>query len=488
MIGLSYHLENVSFLMGAIARHQLVTSMLGLAGTAALAWAWRRRSPRVKFAIWMTFLVWLILTGLLKPGLWLPVHSPGNPDWLTTLASHPCDTPIYERFSNALPGPPILSWQGLAVLIWAGIAVWLGSRHIRRRRHFQRLVAGSAPITCPHWQERLQHWRQHFGVRRRISLLQSEAAPCAFTLGLRHPAIILPGTLFRALHPADLESVIVHELAHVKRLDDFWLRLQELAQALFFFCPSTWFLGRRLYRLREHCCDLLAANTLGVHRYGCALLNVARLQSPGRKPLPGLALDEQGSFLEQRIRTLTNPPTCASAWLPIVTTALLLCALSLLTAFRPVTADIFPADESQRILDELMPMAPLEHGYLSKGFIGGDTVSCWLSIASNHPHPALDIQPTKSGSVLAVADGVVESVVRGIGSYAGMIIVVRHRDDVLSSYSHLHSSAVRRGDGVARGQPLGMLNHGQNLHFELYRGSRRVDLSSVQSTLSGSAR
>lgn len=428
----------------------------------------------------MTFLVWLILTGVLKPGFGLPVHSPNGPGWLTALSSHPCDTPIYERFSNALPGPPLLSWQGLLVLIWAATAIALCFRQLQRRSHFRKVVKASKPVANPCLHECLEHWQKQWGLGREVSLLKTSEVTCAFTMGLHRPVIILPESLLNKLSHADLEAVILHELAHVRRLDDLWLRLQQIAQSLFFFCPSTWFLGRRLYQLREHCCDLLAANTLGAKRYGSALLNVAKIQSSRRDPSPDLALTGKHNFLEQRIRTLVHPPGNSSSWLPVVVTITVLTLLSLLTAFRPVSADILPRSESLRILDELRPVSPLQSSFIAKGFQGGDTASCWLPIAANYPHPALDLQSGEPTQVRAVAEGVVQSAVRGIGSYTGMIIIVRHANNVFSSYAHLDSSDVQKGDTVSQGQAIGDLPGGQNLHFEMYRGSKKVDLSSME--------
>ncbi|WEJ98373.1 MAG: M56 family metallopeptidase [Candidatus Sphingomonas phytovorans] len=98
---------------------------------------------------------------------------------------------------------------------------------------------------------------------RPVVLRLSLQASGPFVMGLFRSVVVLPVSALAALSPDQLEAVLAHELAHVRRADYFWNLLQTLVEALFFFHPAVWWISRRLREEREHCCDDLALAACG---------------------------------------------------------------------------------------------------------------------------------------------------------------------------------------------------------------------------------
>jgi beta-lactamase regulating signal transducer with metallopeptidase domain len=90
---------------------------------------------------------------------------------------------------------------------------------------------------------------------RPIRLLVSEKARVPAALGFRHPAIVLPAWTLRDLTADELRPVLIHELAHLRRHDDWTNLLQKTIRAILFFHPAVWWIDARLSLEREMACD-----------------------------------------------------------------------------------------------------------------------------------------------------------------------------------------------------------------------------------------
>ena len=137
-------------------------------------------------------------------------------------------------------------------------------------------------------------------------------------IGLLKPTIVLPVSALTGLPASELEMILAHELAHIRR-HDMWVNLlQRLAEAGLFFNPAMWYLSRRIGTLREYCCDELTCRSISASgfesrmRYATALLNVVELARPSVANHPKLtALAVSGrspSELRRRIARLFGEP------------------------------------------------------------------------------------------------------------------------------------------------------------------------------------
>jgi beta-lactamase regulating signal transducer with metallopeptidase domain len=96
------------------------------------------------------------------------------------------------------------------------------------------------------------------GLRRPVLLRVSSSISGPLTIGILRALVLLPLSAATALSPEELEVVLAHELAHVRRADFLWNLVQTVIETLFFFHPAVWWVSGRLRHERELCCDDLA--------------------------------------------------------------------------------------------------------------------------------------------------------------------------------------------------------------------------------------
>ena len=92
-------------------------------------------------------------------------------------------------------------------------------------------------------------------IPRNLQLLVSPDTDIPVVMGWRKPAILLPPSFVQDLSSEEMETVIVHELAHIQRRDYPMNVAQAGVEALFFYHPVVRWISRQIRREREHCCD-----------------------------------------------------------------------------------------------------------------------------------------------------------------------------------------------------------------------------------------
>src|SRR6266702_1816144 len=95
-------------------------------------------------------------------------------------------------------------------------------------------------------------------MRRAIDLRVSGHVSGPLAMGVFRSLILLPASALTALSAEQLEVVLAHELAHIRRADYLWNILQTMIETLFFFHPAVWWVGSSLRQQRELCCDDMA--------------------------------------------------------------------------------------------------------------------------------------------------------------------------------------------------------------------------------------
>lgn len=154
---------------------------------------------------------------------------------------------------------------------------------------------------APEAERMLVRLARRLGVRRQVRVLASTVARVPLLLGWLRPVILLPVGALRALSPRQIENVIAHELAHVRRHDYLVNVLQSAVEILLFYHPAVWWLSGRIRAERENCCDDLAVAVCGdTLTYVQALTRLEEL----RAPAPALAVAATGPSLLDRVRRL----------------------------------------------------------------------------------------------------------------------------------------------------------------------------------------
>jgi beta-lactamase regulating signal transducer with metallopeptidase domain len=217
---------------------------------------------------------------------------------------------------------PRLSW---AVLTWTLGVVLLSLRLLLRWRSLGSVRREGQPLEEDRWVQMLARLIETVQVSRPVQLLQSSLARVPTTLGWLRPVVLLPASALTGLTPRQLEAVIAHELAHIRRYDYLVNLAQTVVETLLFYHPAVWWVSHRIRLEREHCCDELAVTACGNARtYAAALVQLAHAQS-----LP-LAVAASGGSLSARLHRLAGTRTRQHAlvsWIAAIPPALAIAAL-----------------------------------------------------------------------------------------------------------------------------------------------------------------
>ncbi|HEX8285516.1 MAG TPA: M56 family metallopeptidase [Pyrinomonadaceae bacterium] len=169
----------------------------------------------------------------------------------------------------------------------------------------RRLKSSAAPVP-ERFEELLARVSGRLRVRRAVALCQSALVEVPTVVGHLRPIILIPAGALLGLTPQQLEAVLAHELAHVRRYDYAVNLLQTAAETLLFYHPAARWLSRRVRAEREHACDDAAVEATGdVLLYARALAALEHLRA-AHTPPAALALAANGGSLMQRIQRLVN--------------------------------------------------------------------------------------------------------------------------------------------------------------------------------------
>lgn len=143
-------------------------------------------------------------------------------------------------------------------LIFLAKAIRLAANigYIQRIRHYKSNVADD-------WQERINALSALLHIRRFVSLHESAIIKVPLTIGFLKPVIFFPLGLLSNLPPDQVEAILLHELAHIRRKDYLINLLQCFGESIFFFNPAILWLSAQIRQERENCCDDMA---IGVTR------------------------------------------------------------------------------------------------------------------------------------------------------------------------------------------------------------------------------
>jgi beta-lactamase regulating signal transducer with metallopeptidase domain len=182
---------------------------------------------------------------------------------------------------------------------------------------------------------------RRLGMHRRVSLALTEFADSPIVVGWWRPMILLPASAIVELTRDQLEAVLAHELAHVRRYDDVVNLAQVMVETVLFYHPATWWVSARVRRERERCCDDAAVALSGDPApFVRALLTLEQTRSAS----PTLAIGLRGSEndLLPRVRRLLRVEPAlqraATVAVAIAGFVLLACVGSTLDAPRQETA------------------------------------------------------------------------------------------------------------------------------------------------------
>ncbi|MGA9040077.1 MAG: M56 family metallopeptidase [Terriglobales bacterium] len=263
-----------------------------------------------RFAVW--FLALLAIAALPFVGSLVPSSSANS-----VAISHPAITAPTSWATYLFAAWAVLAGLGL---LRVGAGLW----HVRRVR--QNCVAIDPASLDP----ALQATLAEFGSARRVKVCISDSLQVPTAIGFMKPAVALPEWAIRELSPAELNTILLHELAHLRRWDDWTNLAQKLLRAVFFFHPAVWWIEGQLSLEREMACDdAVLAATSNPRAYARCLVTVAEKSLMRRGLAMAQAAVSRVRQTSQRVAQIldANRPGATRIWKP---------ALGMVAAFAMV--------------------------------------------------------------------------------------------------------------------------------------------------------
>jgi TonB family protein len=278
----------------------------------------QRGAPaRVRFALWLAAAakfalpaaLFAFLGGAFATGAEAPlVLRFAEPVQMQTGAAD-----LFVAVSGTRSHSEIFCLLTLAWMLGAGalFAVWLV-----RRREFVRSVRRGEEAWSGREFEALGRARARLWLKRDVLLVLSIEGTEPGVWRTRRPVLVLPRSVAAQLDEEELETVLLHELAHVERRDNLWGNFQTALECVFWFNPLVWLVGRRLLAERERACDERVLEAGGAaEAYAAGILKVVRFCSGWR--VAGVSGAASGSNLRRRIEMIMRGEKDASrgrAW------------------------------------------------------------------------------------------------------------------------------------------------------------------------------
>ncbi|MGH7552920.1 MAG: M56 family metallopeptidase, partial [Longimicrobiales bacterium] len=207
--------------------------------------------------------------------------------------------------SGKLSGAAFSAGTYLLLVWWAGTAL-LFCRFVLGLVSVAVMSSKSRPLRDEVASELLRTLARRCGVSRRIRLLTSDFATMPMTWGVVRPAVLLPRDAV-TWTAERREAVLMHELAHVRRLDVLTQAVARVACAMFWFNPLVWLAASRMHAESERACDdwVLRAGTRA-STYARELLDMAKSSATMGLPLAALPLARRRGF-EGRLLAILDP-------------------------------------------------------------------------------------------------------------------------------------------------------------------------------------
>jgi len=194
------------------------------------------------------------------------------------------------------------TWVRIAVLGWLMGVALLTVRLLAGWMWVQKLRSRGTSLAPEMWDQTVARLARRLHISRPIRLAQSALVEVPTVIGWLRPVVLVPGSALAGMAPYQLEAILAHELAHIRRHDYLVNLLQTLVETLLFYHPAVWWLSHRIRVERENCCDDLAVSLCGdPYAYAKALADLEELRADsGHLALAGREQREAGRGGELR--------------------------------------------------------------------------------------------------------------------------------------------------------------------------------------------
>jgi uncharacterized protein (TIGR03435 family) len=228
----------------------------------------------------------------------LPIHVTHDPG--------PAQLSSARRIEAALPWVVFVWLGGVGVLLVRAGAGWWKVR----RLHREALSSRSSS-----WQTACDRVAVRLRLARFVRIVEMAQVDVPLVIGCLRPIVVLPIAALSSLNATQVEAIIAHELAHVRRHDYLVNLMQTLAETLLFYHPAVWWLSARIRDEREHCCDDAAVAACGDPvGYAAALAELETWRGGGLNLAPAATGGSLLSRVRRILRVELSEDSRSSSW------------------------------------------------------------------------------------------------------------------------------------------------------------------------------
>lgn len=277
--------------MDALLNH-LWQSTLFAPGVFAVCFALRKNAPRTRYWLWLTASLKFLVPFSLLVSLGSSFNSPGDSPTISAVTVEQISTsfsPVPIAITRPQTAAP--QWPFILTAIWAAGSLLLVLRWFLRWR---RLYA-------------IKRAAHELPLNQAIPVLSSSATMEPGIFGIIRPVLLLPQGIWNKLTPEQFDTIIAHELCHLRYRDNLTAAIHMVIEALFWFHPAVWWIGSKLVEERERACDeSVLAQGRQPEVYATGILNVCKFYLAS--PLP-CASGVTGADLKRRISEIMTRRT-----------------------------------------------------------------------------------------------------------------------------------------------------------------------------------
>ena len=210
-------------------------------------------------------------------------------------------------------------------LVRVGVGFW----------HLSRLRRSCVPIDVTALDPLLRKTFEEFDSPRPVTVCVSDHLRVPTAIGFMRPLVVIPAWARRELSTTELNAILLHELAHLRRWDDWTNLVQKIVGALLFFHPAVWWIEKRLSLEREMACDdVVLAESTSPRVYAECLISLAEKSFLRRGLRLAQAAVSRMRHISLRVSRIldVNRPATSRVWRPapvLLTAASLVCLVAL---------------------------------------------------------------------------------------------------------------------------------------------------------------
>ncbi|MBN1780740.1 peptidoglycan DD-metalloendopeptidase family protein [bacterium] len=365
--------------------------------------------------------------------------------------------------------------------LWMTGVIMCLTKYNHTHQYYRRLIRNSAVIHDPKIHRIADRWMRRFHIRRTVRLLSTTERISPFVSGILHPCIILPASTLNPENLNVIESIIAHELAHVRHGDNFWIHVQAALEIVYFFHPGIWWASGQLNTYRECAADDGVVKYHGFSRdqYIQSLMLLVKSSQKHKEVRMEPAFIHYKKRLAERLAHIYTSRPIKRKGILFFTGAFVLSIVFILPMQIQSTE---PAQVTQDEKSGSEPMtfrSPCENAKITAPF---GMMEHPLNKNIMRMHRGVDLAHKRGTPVYAAANGLVAIVNDSamLRSGYGNHVIIRHENGYESWYAHMDTVLVKNNQHVKQGFMIGRIGStgkstGPHLHFEIRENNQPVN-------------